>query len=36
MAYPVRDGIPVMLVEQARDLDITGEPSSDPMRDPRA
>ena len=41
MAYPIRDGIPVMLVEQARDLDITGEtapgaPSSDPMRDPRA
>ena len=36
MAYPIRDGIPVMLVEQARDLDITGEPSSDPRRDPRA
>ena len=41
MAYTIRDGIPVMLVEQARDLDITGEtppggPASDLMRDPRA
>ena len=25
LGYPIRDGIPVMLVEQARDLDAAGE-----------
>lgn len=25
LAYPIRDGIPIMLAEEARDLDATGD-----------
>jgi hypothetical protein len=28
LAYPIRDGIPIMLAEQARDLNATGTTNS--------
>lgn len=41
MGYPIRDGIPVMLVEQARDLDLAdenlpGNPNNATTNDPSA
>ena len=30
LAYPIRDGIPIMLVDEARSLDEPARPASDP------
>ncbi len=30
LAYPIRDGIPIMLIDEARRLDETAGPVSDP------
>jgi uncharacterized protein YbaR (Trm112 family) len=34
LAFPIRDGIPVMLVQEARDLNPPAPPSGDTQADP--
>lgn len=36
LAFPIRDGVPVMLEDEARELDDTGQPSPAPAGTPGA